>query len=70
MSCGFGFLEILVSEVIMIIACIVFVVGIGTLIFYRKRLSTSVKAILAIILPIIAIYLMFIAWLIIGFGSH
>ena len=70
MSCGFGFLEILVSVVIMIIACIVFVVGIGTLIFYRKRLSTSVKAILAIILPIIAIYLMFIAWLIIGFGSH
>ena len=70
MSYGFGFLEILVSEVTMILACILVVICIGALGFYRKKLSATMKAVLTIIFIITTIYLMFIAWLVIGFGSH
>ena len=70
MSYGFSFLEILVSEVNMILACIVFVICTGVLGFYRKKLSAKMKAALIIIFIITTIYLMFIAWLVIGFGSH
>lgn len=70
MSYGFGFLEILVSEVTMILACILVVICIGLLGFYRKKLSAMIKAVLTIIFIITTIYLMFIAWLVIGFGSH
>ena len=70
MSYGFSFLEILVSEITMILSCIVFVICIGALGFYRKKLSAKMKAALIIIFIIITIYLMFIAWLVIGFGSH
>ena len=70
MSYGFSFFEILVSEITMILSCIVFVICIGALGFYRKKLSAKMKAALIIIFIIITIYLMFIAWLVIGFGSH
>ena len=70
MSYGFSFLEILVSEITMILSCIVFVICIGALRFYRKKLSATMKAALIIIFIITTIYLMFIAWLVIGFGSH
>ena len=70
MSYGFSFLEILVSEKTMILSCIVFVICIGALGFYRKKLSVTMKTVLTIIFIITTIYLMFIAWLIIGFGSH
>ena len=70
MSYGFGFLEILVSEVTMILSCIVFVICIGVLGFYRKKLSTTMKTVSTIIFIITTIYLIFIAWLVIGFGSH
>ena len=70
MSYGFSFLEILVSEITMILACIVFVICTGVLGFYRKKLSAKMKAALIIIFIITTIYLMFIAWLVIGFGSH
>lgn len=70
MSYGFSFLEILVNEVTMILACIVFIIGVGTLVFCRKRLSATAKTILATGLIFITIYLMFIVWLVIGFGSH
>ena len=70
MSYGFGFLEILVSEVTMILACILVVICIGLLGFYRKKLSATMKAALITIFIITTIYLMFIAWLVIGFGSH
>ena len=70
MSYGFSFFEILVSEITMILSCIVFVICIGALRFYRKKLSATMKAALIIIFIITTIYLMFIAWLVIGFGSH
>ena len=70
MSYGFSFLEILVSEITMILSCIVFVICIGALGFYRKKLSAKMKAALIIIFIITTIYLMFITWLVIGFGSH
>ena len=70
MSYGFSFLEILVNEVTMILACIVFIIGVGTLVFFRKRLLATAKTILATGLIFITIYLMFIVWLVIGFGSH
>lgn len=70
MSYGLSFIDILVNEATMILACIVFAIGVGTLVFCRKRLSTAMKTILALILTFIFIYLMFIAWLVIGFGSH
>ena len=70
MSYGFSFLEILVSEITMILSCIVFAICIGALGFYRKKLSAKVKAVLVSIFIITTIYLMFIAWLVIGFGSH
>ena len=61
MSYGFSFLEILVSEITMILSCIVFVICIGALGFYRKKLSAKMKAALIIIFIITTIYLMFIA---------
>ena len=70
MSYGFSFLEILVSEITMMLSCIVFVICIGALRFYRKKLSATMKAALIIIFIITTIHLMFIAWLVIGFGSH
>ena len=70
MSYGFSFLDLLVSEATMILACIVFVIGVGALVFCRKRLSIAMKTILVLILTFTFIYLMFIAWLVIGFGSH
>lgn len=70
MSYGFSFLEILVSEITMILSCIVFAICIGALRFYRKKLSATMKAVLISIFIITTIYLMFIAWLVIGFGSH
>ena len=70
MSYGFSFLEILVSEITMILSCIVFVICIGVLGFYRKKLSATMKTVSTIIFIITTIYLIFIAWLVIGFGSH
>ncbi len=70
MSYGFSFLEILVSEITMILSCIVFVICIGALGFYRKKLSATMKTVSTIIFIITTIYLIFIAWLVIGFGSH
>ena len=70
MSYGFSFLEILVSEVTMILACILFVICIGVLGLYRKKMSATMKTVFTIIFIITTIYLMFIAWLVIGFGSH
>ena len=70
MSYGFSFLEILVNEITMILACIVFIIGVGTLVFCRKRLLATAKTILATGLIFITFYLMFIVWLVIGFGSH
>ena len=70
MSYGFSFLEILVSEVTMILACIVFVICTGALGFYRKKLSATMKTVSTIIFIITTIYLIFISWLVIGFGSH
>ncbi len=70
MSYGLSFIDILVSEATMILACIVFVICMGALGFYRKKLSATMKAVLTIIFIITTIYLMFIAWLVIGFGSH
>ena len=70
MSYGFSFLEILVSEITMILSCIVFVICIGALGFYRKKLSATMKTVSTIIFIITTIYLIFISWLVIGFGSH
>jgi len=70
MSYGISFIDILVSEATMILACIVFVISIVSLIFCRKRLSSMMKTILLVITFVTIVYLMFIMWLIIGFGSH
>lgn len=70
MNYGFSFFEILVSEITMILASIVFVVGVGSLILFRKRLSVTTKIIISIILIFTTLYLLFIAWLVIGFGSY
>lgn len=70
MSYGFSFFEILVSEITMILASIVFVVGVGSLILFKKRLSVTTKIIISIILIFTTLYLLLIAWLVIGFGSY
>jgi len=49
MSYGFSFFEILVSEITMILASIVFVVGVGSLILFRKRLSVPLILLLTFI---------------------
>ena len=55
MSYGFSFLEILVSEVTMILVCIVFVICTGALGFYRKKLSATMKTVSTIIFIITTI---------------
>ena len=69
MSSGFGFFEILISEVTMVIMVVVFLCCCFLLLFKRKKIDLSIKIISTIAIFITGIYLVFIIWAIIGWGS-
>ncbi len=63
-------LDFLLNYVTLAIAIIAFAAGILILILGRRKLSRPVKLLLIILLVVLALYLAFILWLVIGMGSN
>lgn len=69
MFSGFGFIDILVSEITMVIGALIFLLCGTLLIFKRKTLNSSQKALVVGGLVVTAIYLAFIIYLIVMWGK-
>lgn len=69
MTTGIGFIDILVSEITMVIGALIFLVCGALLIFKKKALSGTQIGLVITALIITGIYLVFILWLVIGFGQ-
>ena len=69
MSSGIGFMDILVSEVTIVIAAVFFLACILMLILKRKKLSSGGKAIFTVLLVLSMIYLAFIIWVVMMWGE-
>ena len=69
MESGFSFVDILVSEVTMVIAALVFLFCGAMLIFKRKSLNGSKKGLAVTALIVTGIYLAFIIWLVLTWGG-
>jgi len=63
-SSGIGFVDILVSEVTMLICALIFLFCAALLIFMRKTLSNTGKGLALAALVVTGIYLAFIIWLV------
>ncbi len=70
MASGISFINILVSEVTMVIGALIFLFCGVVLIFKRKTLSTSQKGFTITALIVTGIYLAFIIWLAIMWGQQ
>ncbi|MBQ2830004.1 MAG: hypothetical protein IJF15_03160 [Oscillospiraceae bacterium] len=68
MFSGFGFIDILVSEITMVIGALIFLLCGTLLIFKRKTLNSSQKALVVGGLVVTAIYLAFIIYLVVMWG--
>lgn len=69
MSSGFAFMDLLVSEVTMIIGVVVFLLCLLLLILKRKTLQRGTKALLLFLLVLGAVYIVFIIWAVIMWGE-
>ena len=69
MSSGFAFMDLLVSEVTMIIGVVVFLLCLLLLILKRKTLQRGTKALLLFVLVLSAVYIVFIIWAVIMWGE-
>ena len=69
MSSGFAFMDLLVSEVTMIIGVVVFLLCLLLLILKRKTLQRGTKALLLFLLVLSAVYIVFILWAVIMWGE-
>lgn len=69
MSSGFAFMDLLVSEVTMIIGVVVFLVCLLLLILKRKTLQRGTKVLLLFLLVLGAVYIVFIIWAVIMWGE-
>jgi len=70
MASGISFIDILVSEVTMVIGALIFLFCGVVLIFKRKALSTFQKRLIVTALIVTGIYLAFIIWLVIMWGQQ
>ena len=68
MAYGISFVDILVSEITMVIAALMFLFCGALLIFKRKALSSSQKGAAVAALIVTGLYLAFIVWLVIMWG--
>lgn len=68
MAYGISFVDVLVSEITMVIAALMFLFCGALLIFKRKALSSSQKGVAVTVLTITGLYLAFIVWLVIMWG--
>ena len=68
MASGIGFMDILVSEVTMIVAALVFLFCGVNLLFRRKHMSVAWRKTAGVAMGITGLYLMFILWLVIMWG--
>ena len=69
MSSGFAFMDLLVSEVTMIIGVVVFLLCLLLLILKRKTLQRGTKALLLFLLVLSTVYIVFILWAVIMWGK-
>ena len=68
MFSGISFIDILVSEITMVVAALLFLLCGALLIFKRKSLHGSQKALAAAVFVVTALYLAFIIWLAVMWG--
>ena len=68
MASGIGFMDILVSEVSMVVAALVFLFCGVNLLFRRKHMSVAWRKTAGVVMGITGLYLMFILWLVIMWG--
>ena len=69
MSSGFAFMDLLVSEVTMIIGVVVFLLCLLLLILKRKTLQRGTKALLLFLIVLGTVYIVFILWAVIMWGE-
>lgn len=69
MSSGFAFMDLLVSEVTMIIGVVVFLLCLLLLILKRKTLQRGTKTLLLFLLVLSTVYIVFILWAVIMWGK-
>ena len=69
MSSSFAFMDLLVSEVTMIIGVVIFLLCLLLLILKRKTLQRGTKALLLFLLVLSAVYIVFILWAVIMWGE-
>lgn len=69
MSTGVSFIDILVSEATMVIAAVLFLLCLYLLIFKRKTMGSGTKALTAAVFAVTGVYIAFIVWLVIMWGS-
>ena len=63
-----GFADILVSEVTMLIACVLFLICCGLLIFKRKQLTQTAKSLAVTGFVVTGLYLAFIIFMVVMWG--
>lgn len=68
MKVGISFLDILVSEVTMVIGALIFLVCVALLIFKHRSLNGSQKGLAVTALIVTGIYLVFIIYLVLMWG--
>jgi len=68
MASGIGFMDILVSEVSMVVAALVFVFCGVNLLFRRKSMNVAWRKTAGVAMVVTGLYLMFILWLVIMWG--
>lgn len=67
MSAGIGFIDILVSEITMVLSVLVFIIS-AAILFMKKHLTGTWKKAAVLALVVSGLYLSFIVWLVFMWG--
>lgn len=67
MSAGIGFIDILVSEITMVLSVLVFIIS-AVILFMKKHLTGTWKKAAVLALVVSGLYLGFIVWLVFMWG--
>ena len=65
-----SFVPMLATPIAAVIGLTCFLVSGGLLVFRGKSLSKAAKAVLTVVLTLSVLYLLFVLWLVIGFGAN
>lgn len=68
MSAGICFVDILVSEITMVVSVVIFVISAVLLLFMSKHLTDGWKRVAVFVLVVTGLYLAFIVWLVFVWG--